>query len=128
MAANVDERDPFTWEVIGAAIEVHREIGPGLLESVYQCCLEQEFKLRNLEFIPQYRMPVIYKGKELDDEFVLDFYFPERLIVEIKSVERMVPVFDAQLLTYLKLSHTKLGLLMNFNVPVMKDGIKRLVN
>lgn len=128
MVANVDERDPFTWEVIGAAIEVHREIGPGLLESVYQCCLEEEFKQRNLEFIPQYRMPVIYKGKELADEFILDFYFPERLIVEIKSVERMLPVFDAQLLSYLKLSQTKLGLLMNFNVPVMKDGIKRLIN
>ena len=71
---------------------------------------------------------MIYKGNELADEFILDFFFPERLVVEIKSVERMLPVFDAQLLTYLKLSQTKLGLLMNFNVPVMKDGIKRLIN
>ncbi|HVK16518.1 MAG TPA: GxxExxY protein [Fimbriiglobus sp.] len=122
-----DERDPITATVIGAAIEVHREMGPGLLESVYQACLEHELRLRGLEFEPQARRPLVYKGVALPDEFVLDIYIPGRLIVELKAVEKLIPVHDAQLLTYLRLTRTKVGLLINFNVPVLKDGIKRMI-
>jgi GxxExxY protein len=122
-----DERDPLTGEVIGAAIEVHREMGPGLLESVYQACLEQELLLRGLAFEPLARWPLVYKGTTLKDEFVLDFFVPGRLVVELKAVEKLIPVHEAQLLTYLRLTRTKVGLLINFNVPVLKDGIKRMI-
>jgi GxxExxY protein len=124
----MDERDPLTHSVIGAAIEVHRIMGPGLLESVYQKCLECEFKLRGLEFQPLAKLPLIYKEKILDDDLIMDFYFPGKLVVELKAVERLHPVHEAQLLTYLRLSKTHVGLLLNFNVPVLKDGMKRMVN
>jgi GxxExxY protein len=122
-----EERDALTQAVIGAAIEVHREMGPGLLESVYQTCMEYELRLRGLEFRPQVRIPLVYKGVKLDDELVMDLYFPERLVVELKAVERLLPIHDAQLLTYLRLSRTHVGLLLNFNVRLLKDGMKRLV-
>src|SRR5690242_10471609 len=121
------ERDPLTGEVIGAAIEVHREMGPGLLESVYQACLEQELLLRGLAFESQARWPLAYKGVTLKDEFVLDVFVPGRLVVELKAVEKLLPVHEAQLLTYLRLTRTKVGLLINFNVPVLRDGIKRMI-
>ena len=122
-----DDRDPLTEEVIGAAIEVHRIMGPGLLESVYQKCLDREFRLRNMAFTPLARLPVCYKGESLGDDLVMDFYFPERLVVEIKSIEKLAPIHDAQLLTYLRLSRTHVGLLINFNLRLLKDGIKRMV-
>ena len=122
-----DERDPVTGTVIGAAIEVHREMGPGLLESVYQTCLEQELRLRGVEFEAQARWPLVYKGVTLPDEFVLDVFVPGRLVVELKAVEKLIPVHDAQLLTYLRLTRTRVGLLINFNVPALKDGIKRMI-
>src|SRR4051812_3249856 len=109
----MEERDPLTQTVIGAAIEVHRIMGPGFLESIYQKCLEEELKLRGLEFMSQARLPLIYKGKALDDDLLMDLYFPGQLVVEIKAVEKLVPVHEAQLLTYLKLSKTKVGLLIN---------------
>src|SRR5579859_4900414 len=121
----MEERDPLTHEVIGAAIEVHRIMGPGLLESVYQCCLEQELSLRGLVFKRQERLPLVYKGVALDSELVLDIFFPGRLVVELKAVEKLLRIHEAQLLTYLRLSETHVGLLVNFNVPVIKDGIKR---
>ena len=123
-----DERDPLTSIVIGAAIEVHRELGPGLLESVYQSCLNEELQQRRISFLAQHRMPLIYKGVPLNDEFVLDLYFPDRLVVELKAVEKLMPIHEAQLLTYLRLTRIKVGLLLNFNVSVLKDGIKRLVS
>jgi GxxExxY protein len=123
----MEEKDPLTGAVIAAAIEVHREMGPGLLESVYQACLEEELKLRVIDCLPQHRLPLMYKGRQLKDEFVLDFFFPGRLVVELKAVERMIPVFEAQLLSYLRLTHTHVGLLLNFNAAVMRDGIKRMV-
>jgi len=123
----MEERDPLTSLVIGAAIEVHRVIGPGLLESVYQACLEEELRSRNVDFLSQHRLPVIYKGKPLKNEFVLDFYLPNELVIELKTVEALLPVHEAQLLTYLRLSQTKRGLLLNFNVSVLKDGIRRMV-
>ena len=123
----VGERDPLTYQVIGAAMEVHREMGPGLLESVYQKCLQRELAMQGIVCQPQYRLPLTYKSETLDDEFVLDIYFPSQLVVELKAVEKLLPVHEAQLLTYLRLSKTRVGLLINFNVPVLKDGIKRMV-
>jgi GxxExxY protein len=124
----MEERDPLTHLVIGAAIEVHREMGPGLLESVYQKCLEYELRLRGVVFEPHARVPLVYKGKKLDeDDLVMDFYFPGELVVELKAVEHVLPVHEAQLLTYLRLSKTHTGLLINFNVPVLTKGIKRMV-
>ena len=124
----MDHEEELTGEVIGAAIEVHRVLGPGLLESVYQTCLEQECKLRGIPIQPLVRLPLIYKGVLLRDEFVLDFYALGRLVVELKAVEKLIPVHEAQLLTYLRLTNTRVGLLINFNVPVLKNGLKRMVN
>lgn len=123
----MEEKDPLTGAVIAAAIEVHREMGPGLLESVYQACLEEEFKFRGLDFSPLHRLPLAYKGRTLKDEFILDFFFPGLLVVELKAVEKIIPVHEAQLLSYLRLTRTRVGLLLNFNVPVLRDGIKRMV-
>jgi GxxExxY protein len=122
-----EERDPVTQEVIGVAVEVHRIMGPGLLESVYQRCLERELKLRGMSFISQARLPLLYKGEPLGDDMIMDFYLPSVLVVELKAVEKLMPIHDAQLLTYLRLSQTHVGLLINFNVPLLKDGVKRLV-
>lgn len=121
------EDSPLTGLVIGAAIEVHRELGPGLLESCYQRCLEIELLERGIAFQSLARLPLVYKGRAVDDSFVMDFYFPHQLVVELKAVEKVLPVHEAQLLTYLRLSKTKLGLLLNFNVPVLKDGITRKI-
>jgi GxxExxY protein len=124
----MDERDPLTHAVIGAAIEVHREMGPGLLESVYQKCMEMELKLRGVECLAQARIPLVYKGIPLEaDELKMDLFFPGKLVVELKAVERLLPVHEAQLITYLRLCKTRVGLLLNFNVPVLKDGMKRMV-
>jgi GxxExxY protein len=123
----MEERDPLTAAVIGAAIEVHREFGPGLLESVYQKCLAWELRAREIACLPQHRLPLVYKGETIDEEFIMDFYFPGRLVVELKAVEKLLPIHEAQLLTYLRLSKTRVGLLINFNVPVLKDGVKRMV-
>jgi GxxExxY protein len=123
----MEDRDPLTRAVIGAAIEVHREMGPGLLESVYQRCMEIELALRGLTVQPQAPLPVMYKGHRVDDDLKMDLFFPQQLVVELKAVERLLPVHEAQLLTYLKLTKTHVGLLINFNVPVLKDGLKRMV-
>jgi GxxExxY protein len=124
----MEEKDPFTHAVIGAAIEVHRLMGPGLLESVYQRCMEAELALRGIEVKPRARLPLRYKGLPLDgDDLVMDLYFPDQLVVELKAVEKLLPVHEAQLLTYLRLSKTRLGLLINFNVPVLKEGLRRMV-
>lgn len=114
-------------QIIAACIEVHRQTGPGLLESVYQVCLEREFDQRRIPFKSQHPLPVYYKGSGTGKEFILDFLVDDKIIVEIKSVEKLIPVHEAQLITYLKLSGRKLGLLINFNCPVLKTGIKRLV-
>ena len=123
----MNEQDSLTREVIGAAIDVHREIGPGLLESVYQACMEHELALRGIEHKPQAPLPVVYKGLHLDVDLRMDIYFPGRLVVELKAVEKLLPIHEAQLLTYLRLTKAPVGLLINFCVPVLKDGLKRLV-
>lgn len=123
-----DERDPLTQAVIGAAIEVHRIMGPGLLESVYQRCLEKELKLRGISCISQARLPLSYKGETLGDDMIIDVYFPNELVVELKAVDQLAPIHEAQLLSYLRLSKTRVGLLINFNLVLLKEGIKRMVN
>ncbi len=121
------ERDPITALVIGAAIEVHRVLGPGLLESAYEECLCHELSLRSIAFQRQLVLPVDYKGVRLDCGYRLDIVLPGKLIIEVKAVEALAPIHDAQLLTYLKLSGIRTGLLLNFNVPLLRDGIRRLV-
>jgi GxxExxY protein len=113
--------------VIGAAIEVHRKIGPGLLESAYRECLTREFLIRNIPFQREVPVPVVYKDTHLECGYRIDFLIGRRLVLEIKSVEAIAPVHEAQLLTYLSLGGWPLGLLMNFNVKVLKDGIRRRV-
>ena len=116
-----------THEVIGAAMEVHTHLGPGLLESVYEQCLCREFDLRNISYERQVALPVSYKGEPLDAGLRLDIVVENRLIVELKATERIHPLHEAQLLTYMKLSNKKVGLILNFNAARMKDGIKRMV-
>ncbi|MFC1829816.1 GxxExxY protein [Thermodesulfobacteriota bacterium] len=118
----------LTGEVIGAAIEVHKALGPGLLESVYEKCLCKELDLRKIPYENQKELLVEYKGSKLDCGFRLDIVVANQVVVELKSCEKLQPIHDAQLLTYLKLSGIKIGLLINFNVPVLKEGIKRLAN
>jgi GxxExxY protein len=119
--------DELSNKVIGCALEVHRELGPGLLESAYQQCLCYELSKLGIIFTIEQPFPVIYKGIEIDCGYRLDLLIEEKLIVEIKSVEKLIPIHEAQILTYMKLSKIGLGLLMNFNVPLLKDGIKRFV-
>jgi GxxExxY protein len=119
--------DGLSRAVIGCAIEVHRELGPGLLESAYEQCLAHELKLQGVPFELQKVMPVEYKGVQIDCGYRLDLLVDGKLIVELKAVAAIEPIHEAQLLTYLKLARVKTGLLINFNVPMLKEGIKRLV-
>ena len=116
----------LTGEIIGAAIEVHKALGPGLLESAYEECLCHEFKLRSFPFERQKELPIEYKGVKLDCGYRLDIVVWNKIILELKSCSELLPIHEAQLLTYLKLTNMKVGLLINFNVPVLKEGIKRL--
>jgi len=121
-------QEKLTGEIIGAAIEVHRQLGPGLLESTYAACLCREPELRGISFDCQKPLPLEYKGVRLDCGYRLDLLVAGLVIVEIKSVEALAPIHEAQLLTYLKLTGVKIGLLINFNVVVLKSGIRRLVH
>jgi GxxExxY protein len=116
-----------TEAVIGAAIEVHRTIGPGLLESAYQECLARELTLRHIPFEREKPVLVEYKGVKLECSYRLDFLVAEMVVVEVKAVEALLPIHQSQLLSYLKLGGWKVGLLINFDVPVLKQGIKRVV-
>ena len=120
------ERDHFTQQVIGCAIEVHRTLGPGLLESTYEKCLAHELRLAGLSFVNQAVMPIDYKGITLDCGCRLDFLVDDRLVIELKAVEQLLPIHQAQVITYMKLAEAPVGLLINFNVKLLKDGIRRL--
>lgn len=122
------ELDEISGQVIGAAIAVHRELGPGLLESAYEACLVHELRQRRIHVEQQVPQPVFYKGLQLECGYRLDLLVEDRVIVELKAVEAILPIHEAQLLTYLKLRKLRLGLLINFNVPILKNGIKRLLN
>ena len=119
--------DEMSKTVIGCAIEVHRELGPGLLESAYEQCLAHELRLKGIPFELQKTMPVDYKGVLIDCGYRLDLLVDRKIIVELKAVAAIEPIHEAQILTYLKLAKVKTGLLINFNVPLLKDGIKRFV-
>src|SRR5262245_36652049 len=123
----MNERDPLTQSIIGATIEVHRVLGPGLLESVYERCLSHELEMRGVENQRQVPLPVVYKGIHLEEGYRIDILVARRVIIEIKAVDSLAPVHEAQLLTYLRLSGLHVGLLLNFHVAFMKDGIKRMV-
>jgi GxxExxY protein len=120
--------EELTGDIRGAATEVHKELGPGLLESTYEECMCRELNLRGLEFQRQLPLAVVYKGVELDCGYRLDLVVEDKVVLELKSVEEITPLHQAQLLTYLRLSGKKVGLLMNFNTPLMKDGILRMVH
>ena len=120
------EINQITETIIGGAIEVHRSLGPGLLESAYQACLAREMALRGLSFEQEMPLRLEYKGLQLDCGYRLDFLIEHAVIVELKTVDTLQPIHEAQLLTYLKLAGIKIGLLINFNVPVLKNGIKRM--
>jgi len=122
------EINQLSSKIIGAAIEVHKALGPGLLESAYEECLSYELGLRYLSLERQKPLAIIYKAKKLDCGYRLDLVVEKAIILELKSCEKIEEIHKAQLLTYLKLSGLKLGLLLNFNVPVMRDGIMRIVN
>src|SRR4029077_1837851 len=119
--------EDLTREIIGAAIEVHKAVGPGLLEGVYEECLCHELKLRSLSFERQLIVPVTYKGVTLDCGYRLDVLVESIVILELKSVDRIHPIFEAQLLTYMRLLEKPVGLLINFNVPILRAGIVRKV-
>ena len=121
------EFDELSNKVIGLAIEVHRTLGPGLLESTYEKCLARELTLANVHFKVQYPLPMEYKGVELDCGYRVDFLVEDNLIVELKSIDKHLSIYEAQVLTYMKLSKITVGLLINFNVERLKDGIKRFV-
>ncbi len=123
-----EEINRISGIILDCAIEVHKQLGPGLLESVYEMCLYKELRLRKLYVERQVPLPVIYKGENLDVEFRVDLLVENEIVIELKAVEIMLPVHEAQLLTYLKLADKKLGLLINFNVPKLVGGFKRMLN
>jgi GxxExxY protein len=119
----------LTYKINGGAIAVHRRFGPGLFESVYHQCMEWELADSGLTFVTRQLLPLSYKGRQIDNAFEVDFFVENLVVVELKAVKELAPVHEAQVLTYLKLTNAPLGLLINFNVPLLKDGgIKRLVN
>ena len=121
------EFDELSNRVIGCALQVHRELGPGLLESAYEQCLAHELKLNGIDFELQHPLPVKYKDVRLDCGYRVDVLVEDKLIIELKSVEQIKAIHQAQLLTYMRLAGVKIGLLINFNVTKLKDGIKRFV-
>ena len=126
-AENGPQENIVSEAVIGAAIEVHRHLGPGLLESAYESCLCRELELRGLSFERQQSLPISYKGQSVECGYRLDLVVAGVVLAEIKAVEALLPIHQAQLLTYLRLTGLRLGLLLNFNVPVLTQGIRRVV-
>jgi len=125
MSLNLND---LTKIIIGAAISVHKELGPGLLESAYEACLAYELAERKLRIERQKSLPITYRGVQLDCGYRIDLLGESQVVVELKAVENLEPIHEAQLLSYLKLSRCEVGLLINFNVKVLKDGIRRFVN
>ena len=123
----MSESDPLTQKIIGAAIEVHRHLGPGLLESAYEQCLCQELQAQGLPFRHQVTLPIVYKGTSIEPGFRADVIVEDAVLLELKAVEKLMPIHEAQILTYLKLSGISTGLLMNFNAMPLKNGIRRFV-
>jgi GxxExxY protein len=122
------EYDILTELVIKSSIDIHRELGPGLLESVYEACLLKVLKEEGLNVKSQVKVPIVFRNETLDKHFIIDILVNEVLVIEIKAVEKVLPVHEAQLVTYLKLSNKKLGLLINFNEELLKNGVRRKIN
>jgi GxxExxY protein len=123
----MDEND-ITEQAIGAAVDVHKAMGPGLLESIYQRCMEVELGLRDIPFREQQPVHLWYKGRDVGSDLFVELLVAEKVVVELKAVDALLPVHEAQLLTYLRLTGMRVGLLINFNVPVLKQGVCRMVN
>jgi len=123
-----EEINQLTRQILDACLTIHKEMGPGLLESVYELCLMKELELRNIRAVSQVPVPLFYKGHELLKEFRINVLVEDEIIVEIKSCEHMLPVFTAQIISYLKLTKKRVGVLVNFNEKYLKDGYKRFVN
>ncbi|MFH1230327.1 MAG: GxxExxY protein [Planctomycetota bacterium] len=124
---NLDEINKLSNKVIGLAIEVHRNLGPGLLESVYQQCLSYELSENNIEFKSEYPVPVKYKNINIDCSFRADLIVSDNIILELKATDKILPIHEAQLMTYMKITGIRLGLIINFNVKLLKNGIKRII-
>lgn len=122
------EYERLSHEILDSSLSVHKEMGPGLLESVYQYCLVNELRSRNVFVQEQVSVPLFYKNQILDKDFRLDLLVAEEIIIEIKAVEVILPVHEAQIISYLKLADKRLGFLINFNVPLLKSGFRRFVN
>ncbi len=114
--------------ILDSSISVHKEMGPGLLESVYQQCLAKELELRRIEFAECVPVPLVYKGIQLNKDYIIDLLVENEIVLELKAVEGLLPVHEAQLISYLKLANKRLGFLINFNVPLIKQGFRRFVN
>lgn len=127
MAEHVDALEALGRAIVDSAFKVHRHLGPGLLESVYEHCLAHELGKRYIAVARQVPVPIVYDGERLESGLKLDLLVSDAIVVEIKAVEKMIPVYQAQLLTYLKLSRKHVGFLINFNVPLIRDGIRRFV-
>jgi len=125
---NKEQFEYLATQIFQAALEVHKTLGPGLLESVYEYALVKELQLRNIEVLYQVKVPLFYKGYDTGKEFFIDIQVENEIVIEVKSVDVIHPVHQAQLFSYLKLSNKRLGFLINFNVPLLKDGVKRMVN
>lgn len=123
-----EEFHRLTGTLLDAAISVHKEMGPGLLEAVYQYCLAKELEIRSVPFETMVPVPLIYKGFVLNKEYVIDILVADEIIIELKAVEGILPVHKAQLISYLRLADKRVGLLINFNVPLLKNGFRRFVN
>jgi GxxExxY protein len=122
------ERNNLSKIILDSAIEVHKQLGPGLLENVYEICLCKELLTKGISYQRQVALPIVYKNEQLNAEFRMDIVVENEIIIELKAVEKLLPVHQAQLLTYLKLYDKRLGLLINFNTPRLVDGFKRMIN
>lgn len=120
-------KNTITGEILDSCIEVHKTLGPGLLESTYEICLLKEFELRGIKAVNQIRLPIEYKGFTLDQNYRIDILVEDEFILELKSVETVLPIHKVQLITYLKLADKRLGFLINFNVPLLKNGFQRVI-
>ncbi len=123
-----EEYEHLAKQVFFSCLEVHKHLGPGLLESVYEACLLKELSLKNIVAESQIPIPLVYKGFELSKDYRIDILVEKEIIIELKAVEVILPIHEAQLISYLKLANKKLGFLANFNVPMLKDGFRRFVN
>jgi len=123
-----EDYNKISEKILDSCITVHKMMEPGLLESIYELCLIKEFELRNINYASQVSIPLLYRGLELSKDFKIDLLLENEIILEIKSVDVLLPVHEAQIISYLKLANKRLGFLINFNVPLLKNGFKRFVN